>query len=100
MPAAAVVTLIGVALTVGALALYLIRIALALKEVNFALGTVIAGVRAIELATRPITPVLTSIATDLLATQKALEDLLARKSAPHAAARPVLVSRLQRRRPA
>jgi hypothetical protein len=100
MPAAAVVTLIGVALTVGALALYLIRIALALKEVNFTLGTVIAGVRAIELATRPITPVLTSIATDLLATQKALEDLLARKSAPHTAARPVLVSRLQRRRPA
>jgi hypothetical protein len=98
MPAAGVVTLIGVALTVGALAFYLIRVALALKEVNFTLGTVIAGVRAIELATRPITPVLTSIATDLLATQKALEELLARKSGPRAAARPVMVSRLRQRR--
>ncbi len=98
MPAAGIVTLIGVALTVGALAFYLIRIALALKEVNFTLGTVIAGVRAIELATRPITPVLTSIATDLLATQKALEDLLAKKSAPRAAAKPVMVSRLRQRR--
>jgi hypothetical protein len=96
MPAAAVVTLTGVALTVGALAFYLIRIALALKEVNFTLGTVIAGVRAIEMATRPITPVLTSIATDLLATQKALEDLLARKTAPRP--RPVMVSRLRQRR--
>jgi hypothetical protein len=98
MPAAGVVTLIGVALTVGALAFHLIRIALALKEVNFTLGTVIAGVRAIELATRPITPVLTSIATDLLATQKALEDLLARKARPRAAVRPVMVSGLRQRR--
>ncbi len=98
MPAAGVVTLLGVFLAVGALAFYLIRIALALKEVNFTLGTVIAGVRAIEMATRPITPVLTSIATDLLATQKALEDLLAKKTAPRAAARPVMVSRLPKRR--
>lgn len=98
MPAAAVVTLIGVALTVGALALYLIRIALALKEVNFNLGTTVAGVQAIEMATRPITPVLTSIATDLLATQKALEDLLAKKAGPRSVTKPVMVSRLRQRR--
>ena len=75
-----------------------VLVLLALKEVNFTLGTVIAGVRAIELATRPITPVLTSIATDLLATQKALEDLLAKKRGPRAAVRPVMVSRLPQRR--
>lgn len=97
MPAAAVVTLIGVAITVAALAAYLIRVALALREVNFHLGTVTAGVRAIELATRPINPILGSIAGDLAATQKALEDLLASKAKPDMP-RPVLVSRLRQRR--
>ena len=97
MPAAAVVTLIGVAITVAALAFYLIRVALALKHVNFTLGTVIAGVRAIEMATRPINPILGSIAGDLAATQKALEDLLAKKAAPVSSG-PLLVSRLPQRR--
>lgn len=55
-----------------------------------------AGVRAIELATRPITPILGSIAGDLAATQKALEDLLASK-ASQARSRPVMVSRLRQR---
>ena len=96
MPAVAVVTLVGVAITVAALAFYLVRIALALKQVNFTLGTVIAGVRAIELATRPINPVLGSIAGDLAVTQKALEDLLAKKTKP--VVRPVMVSRLRQRR--
>ena len=96
MPAAGVVTLILVLVTVAALAAYLIRVAGVLKHVNFTLGTVIAGVRAIELATRPITPILGSIAGDLAATQKALEDLLASK-AEGARARPVMVSRLRQR---
>ena len=96
MPAAGVVTLILVLVTVAALATYLIRVALVLKHVNFTLGTVIAGVRAIELATRPITPILGSIAGDLAATQKALEDLLASKAAP-ARNKPQLVSRLRQR---
>lgn len=96
MPAAGVATLILVLATVAVLAAYLIRVALVLKHVNFTLGTVIAGVRAIELATRPITPILGSIAGDLAATQKALEDLLASK-ASKAPARPVMVSRLRQR---
>jgi hypothetical protein len=96
MPAAGVVTLILVLVTVAALAAYLIRVALVLKHVNFTLGTVIAGVRAIELATRPITPILGSIAEDLAATQKALEDLLASKAA-RTPARPLMVS-LRRQR--
>jgi hypothetical protein len=97
MPAAGVVTLILVLVTVAALAAYLLRVALVLKRVNFTLGTVIAGVRAIELATRPITPILGSIAGDLAATQKALEDLLASK-AGRSKAQPVMVSRLRERR--
>ena len=96
MPAAGVVTLLLVLVTVAALATYLIRVALVLKHVNFTLGTVIAGVRAIELATRPITPILGSIAGDLAATQKALEDLLASKAAPPKG-KPVMVSRLRQR---
>src|SRR5438105_15809824 len=95
MPAAGVVTLVLVLVTVAALAAYLIRVALVLKHVNFTLGTVIAGVRAIELATRPITPVLESIAGDLGATQEAREGLLAVKSRPRD--QPVLVSRRRQR---
>jgi hypothetical protein len=97
MPAAGVVTLILVLVTVAALAAYLVRVALVLKHGNSTLGAVIAGVGAIELATRPITPIPGSIAGDLAATQKALEDLLASK-AEGARARPVLVSRLRQRR--
>jgi hypothetical protein len=122
MPAAGVITLILVLVTVAVLAASLIRVALLLKHVNFTLGTVIAGVRAIELATRPINPVLGDIAGDLAATQQALDSLLASKSgeaqkpaAQKAAARsvparsapednsapgtgPLLVSRLPRRK--
>ena len=97
MPAAGVVTLILVLVSVAALAAYLVRVALVLKHVNTALGNVIAGVLSIEMATRPITPILGSIAGDLAATQKALEDLLASKAAGPKA-RPVMVSRLRERR--
>jgi hypothetical protein len=96
MPAAGVATLVLVLATVAVLAVYLIRVALVLKHVNFTLGTVIAGVRAIELATRPITPILGSIAGDLAATQQALEDLLASKAA-RPRPKPVMVSRLRPR---
>ena len=81
MPAAGVVTLLLVLVTVAVLAAALVRVALLLKHVNFTLGTVIAGVRAIELATQPINPVLGDIANDLAATQQALDNLLASKTA-------------------
>ena len=81
MPAAGVVTLILVLVTVAALAAALVRVAKLLKHVNFTLGTVIAGVRAIELATRPINPVLGDIAEELSATQGALDNLLTAKAA-------------------
>jgi hypothetical protein len=90
MPAAGFVTLILVLVAVAALAAALVRVAVLLKHVNFTLGTVIAGVRAIELATRPINPVLGDIANDLTATQTALDGLLAAKAA---AAQPVPAQR-------
>jgi hypothetical protein len=96
MPAAGVATIVLVLVAVAALAAYLIRVALVLKHVNGALGTVIEAVRTIEVATRPITPILGDIAGDLAATQKALEDLLAAKAAP-VRSKPVLVSRLRQR---
>jgi hypothetical protein len=97
MPAAGVVTIVLVLVTAAALAAYLVRVAVVLKHVNTALGTVIDAVGAIEVATRPVTPILASIAGDLAATQKALEDLLASKAAAPRA-QPVMVSRLRQRR--
>ncbi len=96
MNAAGAVTLLAVAVIVGALAMTLYRIVAVLKHVNVTLDTVINAAGAIEQGTRPITPILQSIAGDLAATQKALEDLLAKKSSP-APAKPVMVSRLRQR---
>lgn len=78
MNAAAVVTLIGVALLVGALAVYLATIAYLLNKVTFTLGTVLIGVRAIANQTIPVGEVVTDIVDDVEAIQKALEGLLAR----------------------
>jgi len=47
------VTLIGTAIVVAALAIYLTTITLILKKVRFTLGTIIAGLGAIEHATQP-----------------------------------------------
>jgi hypothetical protein len=77
----ALVTLIGVALTVAALAFYLIRVALLLQHVNSTLGQIIGGVGAIAQATEPIGPVVGEIAHDLDATKGALEGLLNKKTA-------------------
>jgi hypothetical protein len=112
MPAAGVVTLLLVLVTVAVLAASLVRVARLLKHVNFTLSAVIDGVGAIELATQPINPVLGDIANDLAATQQALDNLLASKAAqaqkaPARAAPaqngepgngPLLVSRLPRRK--
>ena len=101
MPAAGVVTLLLVLVTVAALAAALVRVALLLKHVNVTLNAVIDGVGAIEAATQPINPVLGDIANDLAATQQALDGLLASKAAPSRSESgngPLLVSRLPRRK--
>lgn len=76
MPAAGIVTLVGIALTVLALAAYLLHVIWLLHRTSFALGTVVAGLRAIALQTQPIGPVVTDINQDLIETQEALEAIL------------------------
>ena len=63
--AATVVTLVGVFAIVAALALYLITIAVILKEVSFNVGTVLIGVRSIAAQTAPLAPVVRDILTDI-----------------------------------
>lgn len=76
MPLAAVVTLIGVALTVAVLAIYLTRVALILNHVNFTVGTINAGVRAIAMGAEPLEPLIGEIYSHLEETRYALEDAL------------------------
>ncbi|HKN49606.1 MAG TPA: hypothetical protein VJ010_05215, partial [Actinomycetota bacterium] len=65
MALAGIVTLIGTAIVVAALAIYLTTITLILKKVTFTLGTIIAGLGAIEHATQPTGSVVGDINGDL-----------------------------------
>lgn len=76
MPLAGVVTLIGVFLTVVVLAAYLIRVALILDHVNFTLGTINAGVRAIAMGAEPLEPYINDIYGYLEDTRVALDETL------------------------
>jgi hypothetical protein len=75
MGAATVVTLLGVAIIVAALALYLINICLILNHVSFTVGTVIIGVRSIAQACEPLAPVIRDIRNDIAAIDEDLEAL-------------------------
>ncbi len=79
MPLAAIATLIGVALTVAALAYYLIHVILLLRRTHFNLGTIIAGLRAIAHQTAPLDELVGDINRDLGQVQDLLEGLLADK---------------------
>lgn len=76
MPLAGVVTLIGVALTVAVLAIYLIRVAVILNHVNFTLGTILAGVRSIAMGGEPLEHLIGEIYTHMDASRRALDDVL------------------------
>jgi hypothetical protein len=76
MGAATIVTLIGVFLAVAALAIYLIIIALILRDVSFTLGTVIIGVRAIVNQTNPVPTYVGTILSDVVAIDQAADQLL------------------------
>jgi len=89
MSAAAIVTLIGVGLLAGALVAYLSAIAYHLSKVNFTLGTVLIGVRAIARQTQPVRSVVDAIASDVAAIDTALGELVAAATA----ARPVVTRR-------
>lgn len=76
MRAEVIVTLIGVGLLVAALVLYLSLVAYHLTKVNFTLGTVLIGVRAIANQVEPLGGVVGSIAKDVGAMDDALKDLV------------------------
>lgn len=81
MPAAAIVTLIGVGILVLALAFYLIRIALILRSVIKTLGLITFGVRSIAYQTEPVNQIVGEIRDDVQAMESALTALLdAKKS--------------------
>jgi hypothetical protein len=61
MPLAAVVTLIGVAVTAFFLVVGLLRVILVLREVSFNLGTIVALINAIGHQSDPVPPVVASV---------------------------------------
>ncbi len=77
MGAETIVTLIGVAVIVGALAAYLILIAYSLNKVSFTLGTVLIGVRAIAAQCEPLREVIGSIGNDVATVEQAMAGLAA-----------------------
>jgi hypothetical protein len=76
MGAATVVTLLGVAICVAAIALYLINIVLILNHVSFTVGTVIVGIKAIVQATEPLAGVIRDVANNVTAIDDDLEALV------------------------
>ncbi len=78
-------TLVVVGLIVAALALYLTWVVLLLRSIHDTLGKVTFGVRAIAHRTAPLGSLVTEINGNLIPVADALEDLVARVSAPAAA---------------
>ena len=77
MGAATIVTLLGVAIIVAAIALYLIIISVTLNHVSYTLGTVIIGVKAIVAQTDPVPKYVGIILNDVTAIDQAAKQLLA-----------------------
>ena len=77
MGAATIVTLLGVAIIVAAIALYLIIISATLNHVSYTLGTVIIGVKAIVAQTDPVPKYVGIILNDVTAIDQAAKQLLA-----------------------
>lgn len=76
MPVAGIVTLIAIALAVLAIAGYLLHVIWLLHRTSFALGTIIAGLRAIAYQTRPVGGILGEVNADLAVVQDALQTVL------------------------
>lgn len=77
MSAAAVGTLVFVALLVGALAFYLIWVIILLGKISGTLGRVRVGVRTIADRTAPVTPIMNDVNAQLEAVADELERLVA-----------------------
>ena len=80
MGPATVVTLLGVFLGVGAVAIYLIIIAATLNKVSFTVGTVLIGVRSIAAQCEPIGNVVGDILRQTQDIENAMAGLLGEQS--------------------
>jgi hypothetical protein len=78
MLVAAIITIIGAALTVLVLAAYLISIALILRRVDTKLHAVTAGLRSVPDKTEPIGSIVEQINKDLAGADNALRAVIAR----------------------
>lgn len=78
MPLAAVITIIGAALTVLVLAAYLISIALVLRRVDAKLRAVTTGLHLVTERTEPIGSIVGEINKDLAGVDNALRAVLAK----------------------
>lgn len=78
MPLAAVITIIGAALTVLVLAAYLISIALVLWRVDTKLRAVTAGLHSATEKTKPVGSIVGEINKDLTGVDNALRAVLAK----------------------
>lgn len=76
MPVAAIATIVVALVLVAALAYYLIRVVLILRDAVDTLGKVTFGVRAIAHRAEPIDPVLADVNENLTAVAEALEGLV------------------------
>ena len=96
MGLATILTLVGVAIIVAALALYLIMIAWILNRVSFRLGTVLIGVKAIVHQVEDVPRYVGILVNDVMAIDQAAHQLLAWGKGPDSVAR---VTGMAARRP-
>lgn len=93
---ATILTLVGVAIIVAALALYLIMISWILNRVSFRLGTVLIGVKAIVHQVEDVPRYVGILVNDVMAIDQAAHQLLAWGKGPDSVAR---VTGMAARRP-
>jgi hypothetical protein len=87
MGIATIGTLVGTAIIVAALAIYLITISWVLNRVSFRLGTVLIGVRAIVHQVEPVPKYVGILLNDVMAIDQAAQQLLAWGKGPEATTR-------------
>jgi hypothetical protein len=93
---ATILTLVGVAIIVAALALYLIMISWILNRVSFRLGTVLIGIKAIVHQVEDVPRYVGILVNDVMAIDQAAHQLLAWGKGPDSVAR---VTGMAARRP-
>jgi len=77
-----ILTLVGVALLIVALAAYLLVALVLLRKTLFTLGTVNVGLRAISARVEPLEPVLAEVNSDLSSVRDALVGVLTKERTP------------------